>query len=449
MNEVIPTSERADERPGSENRGTGGRIPAVRFIFFTLLLDVLGFGLLIPVAPKLVQRLLGDGVTPGSEADASTWYAGLVATYAAMQFLFAPVLGALSDRFGRRPLLLVSMFGSGLDYFAMALSPNLWFLFVTRALNGISGASISVCSAYVADVTPPEKRAAAFGMIGAAFGIGFVIGPVAGGLLGSIDIHLPFYVAGGLSIVNWLYGYFVLPESLPPERRSPFRIGRANPLAALPGLGRYPVVAGLAVAMFMMNLAMFGLHTTWALYTAHRYAWEPWQVGLSLTAVGVGAAVVQGGLARKIIPALGPGMVGERRALIFGGCVSVLAYLGYGSATQGWMIYAIVLVASIGGVAQPALQAIITKTVKPTEQGLVQGAMGSLQSLAQIAGPAIASTAFAYAISAEATPPWNAPGLSFYLGSVLAACGLAVAWGVTRGLGAGVMSGGGSRHGEA
>jgi DHA1 family tetracycline resistance protein-like MFS transporter len=410
------------------------RTPALGFIFITLLLDVLGFGLLIPVAPKLIQSLMGVGESKDGIAAAAQTFGWLVSTYAAMQLVFSPILGALSDRFGRRPLLLISTFGSGLDYFAMALSPNLAFLFVTRALNGISGASMTVCSAYVADVTPPEKRAAAFGLIGAAFGIGFVVGPLLGGLLGSIDMHLPFYVAGGLALSNWLYGYFVLPESLPRERRASFSLAKANPIGALVGLGRYPVVAGMTAGLFLMNLAMFGLHATWVNYTMYRYGWESWQVGLSLSVVGIGAAIVQGGLARKIIPALGPGVVGERRALLIGVAIGVLAYIGYGLAPEGWMIYAIVSVASFGGIAQPAFQSIVTKTVHRDEQGLIQGAMGSLQSAAQILGPIIATAAFAYGVSKDTAPPLNLPGLSFFVGALLSGMGLLVAVWATRSL---------------
>ncbi len=402
------------------------RKPAVGFIFATLLLDVIGFGLLIPVAPKLVQSLLNGG-SGGTEDQAATYYGALIATYAAMQVLFAPILGALSDRFGRRRVLLVALFGSGLDYFAMAFAPSLWILFVTRAINGISGASITVCTAYIADVTPPDKRAAAYGLVGAAFGLGFIIGPVLGGFLGSIDIHLPFYVAGGVTLLNWLYGCFVLPESLAPNLRRPFSLARANPLGAFRGLGKYPLVAGMAGSLFMLNLAMFGLHATWVLYTAHRYGWNEFQVGLSLTIVGLGAAVVQGGLARRIIPALGPGVLGEKRALLIGMGIGVLAYIGYGAATEGWMIYAIVVAASLGGIAQPAGQALITRTVSPSEQGAVSGALASLQSVANILGPLIGTKVFAWAVSDRAFPPLNLPGLSFFVGAFLAGIGLLLA----------------------
>ncbi|MFO0786089.1 MAG: TCR/Tet family MFS transporter [Phycisphaerales bacterium] len=401
------------------------RTPAIGFIFLTLLLDVLGFGVLIPVAPRLIEQLLHNG-KGGTDSEAAYIVGWLAATYAIMQFLFSPLLGALSDRIGRRPVLLVAILGSGLDYFAMAFAPTLWIFFITRAINGLSGASMTVCNAYIADITPPEKRAAAFGMIGAAFGLGFILGPLAGGLLGQINIHLPFYVAGSLSLANWLYGLFVLPESLPPERRSHLKLARANPVAALFGLGRYPTVAGLAAAMFLLNLAMFGLHMTWVLYTKHRYDWSPAAVGLSLGFVGVGAAVVQGGLVRKIVPWLG-----ERKSLIIGLCIGVLAYIGYGAAPQGWMIYVIVAFASLGGIAQPAAQAIITKTVRPYEQGEIQGALTSLQCIAQIIGPLVATRVFGYFISPEAVA--YIPGASFFLGAFFSALGTIVAAWASRG----------------
>ncbi|MCC6949819.1 MAG: TCR/Tet family MFS transporter [Phycisphaerales bacterium] len=391
------------------------RGPAVGFIFVTLLLDVLGFGLLIPVAPKLVEQLQG-----GTESEGAHAYWLLTVTYAAMQFVFAPVLGALSDVVGRRPVLLCSLLGSGLDYFAMALSPSLSWLFVTRAINGISGASMTAASAYIADVTPPEKRAGAFGMIGAAFGLGFVLGPLLGGWLGQKNIHLPFYVAGVVTLLNWLYGLLVVPESLPRERRSAFSLARVNPVATIPTLARYPLVAKLSVALTLVNIAQFGLHVTWVLAMSHRFGWTTFQVGLSLFIVGIGAAVVQGGLARKIVP-----VVGERRSLLVSLMLAVAAFTGYGLATQGWMIYAIVAVASLGGIGMPAAQSLITRAVKPEEQGAVQGALSSLQSGAQIVGPAICGSAFAYFISERA--PFKLAGAPFFIGAALTLAGLGVA----------------------
>ncbi len=394
----------------------GGHRPAVMFIFMTLLLDVIGFGLLIPVAPRIVEKLLQAG-----PEEAAPYYGWLIATYAAMQFIFAPILGALSDRFGRRPVILISLAGSAIDYVAMALSPTLWFLFITRAINGITGANFSACSAYVADVTTPEKRAAGFGMIGAAFGLGFIIGPGLGGLLAQIDLHAPFYAAAGLTALNWLYGFIVLPESLPPARRRPFSLRRANPVGTFRHLVRYPVVLRLAAALFFFNLAMYALHATWVLYTGYRYGWGSLAVGLSLTVVGLGAAVVQGGLVRVIVPRLG-----EPRSLLIGGLIAVLAYAGYGLATEGWMIYVIVGLASLGGIAGPAVQAIVTKAVTPSEQGEVQGALTSLASVAQAVSTPIGTGVFAYFISARA--PVYLPGASFFLCAALAACGLVLGW---------------------
>lgn len=398
--------------------------PALGFIFLTLLLDVLGFGLLIPVAPKLVQSLAGD-----NEQNAAWVYGFLVATYSLMQFFFAPVLGALSDRFGRRPVLLIALFGSGLDYFAGALAPNLLFLFVTRAINGISGASITVCNAYIADVTPPERRHVGYGMLGAAFGLGFVIGPLMGGILGEHDIRYPFYAAGVLTLINWLYGYFVLPESLSQERRKHASIAQSgmNPFATMGILGRYPLVARMAASLFMVNLAMFSLHATWVYFTSNKFGWTPRQVGISLMCVGIGAAIVQGGLARKLIPA-----IGERNALIWGLLIGVIAYAAYALVPQGWMIYAVIAGASIGGICGPAGQAIITKSVQPHEQGAVQGSLIALQSVANVIAPIIASNVFAFFISDRA--PVHFAGAPLMLASVLAGIGTVIAVWATRDL---------------
>jgi MFS transporter, DHA1 family, tetracycline resistance protein len=404
------------------------RKPALIFIFVTLLMDVLGFGLLIPVGPKLVQTVLHPGHM-STEAEAAPYVSALAATFYTMSFLFAPALGVLSDRVGRRPVILIALFGSAIDYFAMALAPNITILFITRVINGLSGATFTVASAYVADVTPPEKRAAGFGMIGAAFGLGFVIGPVIGGVLGNHSIRLPFWVAGGMTMANWLYGLLVLPESLPAHLRSPFNFGRANPIGAYYSLGRYPLVLGMSIALFLLNMAQFALHVTWALSMQHRFDWTPLDIGLSLMVVGLGAAVVQGGLARRIVP-----MIGEKRSLMFGLMMGTLAYIGYGAATHGWMIYTIIAIASIGAIGQPAAQALITKEVLPTEQGAVQGALASLTSLAGIIGPLIGGAAFAYF---DKTPPPfpNSPiplvGANFYMSAGLSVLGwIAAAWAV-------------------
>lgn len=450
-------SEQSSGQPGTpggdEVRAVGGarrRKPAVRFIFFTILLDALGIGLIIPVAPELVRAIIG-----GDAASAAPIVGWLGATFAIFQLVFAPMLGSLSDRFGRRPVLLVSLFGSALDYFAAALGPSIivlatthqwqWhgatdlagfgpaaasaglaLLFVTRAINGISGANITACNAYIADVTPPEKRAAGFGIVGAAFGIGFVVGPALGGTLGELDPRYPFIAAGVLTLCNWFYGLLVLPESLPRERRRPFSLARANPLGVFAHLLRYPVVLALAGALLLLSIAMFQLHATWVLYTGHRYHWSELQTGLSLTCVGIGAAIVQGGLARRIIPRLG-----EPASLLTGIAIAVIAYTGYASATQGWMIYALVLVASIGGIAQPALQAIVSKSVPMNEQGEVQGALAAVGAVASVIGFPLGGAVFGYFISDRA--PAYVPGAALYLSAAWAALGLAVAAWALRG----------------
>ncbi len=380
------------------------------------MLDVLCIGLIIPVAPKLIA-LLDVG---GSEAHHARMFGWLTSTYALMLFLFAPLMGSLSDKVGRRPVILIALLGTAIDLFAAAFAPSLLFLFISRALNGMSGASMTASMAYIADVTPPEKRAAGYGMVGAAFGIGFVLGPLLGGLLGDINIRLPFMVAGGLALVGWLYGMFVLPESLAPQNRRPFSWSRANPIGALLALARFPMVIGLAASMFFLHLAQFSLHSTWVLYTEHRYAWKSFQVGLSLAVVGLCSAAVQGGLARKLIPKWG-----EPKSLVVGLCIGACAYAGYGLATQGWMIYAIVAFASLGAIAQPAIQALLSKGVSPDQQGELQGAMTSLQSIAQVLAPLAATKIFALSISPNSGV--NHPGMSFFWCATLAVVGLIVA----------------------
>ena len=397
--------------------------PSLILIFVTVFLDVLGFGLLIPVAPQFIAKLKGLDPTQTSafESQTSMTVGLLMATYAAMQFFFAPILGSLSDQFGRRPVILISLLGSGLDYFVAAMSPTITILFITRAINGISGASITTCSAYIADVTPPEKRAAGFGIIGAAFGLGFMIGPLVGGLLGQYDIRLPYIAAGVLTLLNWLYGCFVLPESLPRELRRPFSWKKANAFTSLKWLGSHRVVAVLAAALFIVNLAQFGLHSTWNLSMSFRFKWDPLHIGASLFVVGITAAVVQGGLSRRIIPALG-----ERACLVGGVLLGVFAFLGYGLAPHGWMIYAIIAIASIGGVAGPAGQGIMSKAVPPYEQGRLQGGLSGLNSIAQVAGPLLATYVFRMFTSDH--PPFELPhhggGAPFLTGALLSVIAL-------------------------
>ncbi len=391
------------------------RKPALIFVFITLFLDILGIGLIIPILPKLVQSFEG-----GNVSSAAYTVGALSMLYSMMQFLFAPVLGSLSDRYGRRPVILLSLLGSGLDYLLLAFAPSLWWFFLGRIINGISGANITAAGAYIADISPPEKRAANFGIIGAAFGLGFIAGPALGGLLGNVGLRLPFLVAAALSLLNWFYGVFVLPESLAPENRRDFSWQRANPVGSLVALKRYPVVLGLTGTFFLINVGQLMLQSTWVLYTGYRYGWTPKQVGISLAIVGVMAAIVQGGLARRIIPALG-----ERRALMLGLTISSLSMAGYGLATQGWMIYAILVAGSLGGIGGPAAQGLISRTVAANEQGAVQGALSSLASLAGIVGPPIGASLFGYFISGRS--PAHIPGISFFLSAFLIFCALLLA----------------------
>jgi DHA1 family tetracycline resistance protein-like MFS transporter len=394
---------------------TPARAPAVGFIFVTLVLAIVGFGLLIPVLPKLIVQFQGGDIASGSHA-----YGWIVSSYALMQFIGSPILGALSDRFGRRRIILIATAGSALDYLIMALAPSLAWLFIARIIAGFTAGVLSTANAYIADVTPPEKRAQNFGLLGAAFGIGFIIGPVAGGLLGKYDLRLPFWVAAGCSAANWLWGCFVLPESLKPENRREFSWGRANPIGALIALRRFPAVLGLAESYFILMLSQTMLQSIWALYTDHRYQWGPLEIGLSLMFLGVLTGVVQAVLVKKLVPWLG-----ETRAVAVGFVVSIVAQLCYGSAPQGWMIYVIMSAGAFAGISGPALQSYITKHVPANEQGGVQGIFAGLASLAGIPGPFISTWSFGWAVG-PGKPGWLA-GTPFYLGSLFTLISLILA----------------------
>lgn len=389
--------------------------PAIPFILVTLFLDVLGIGLVVPILPRLIEDLSG-----GNVSSASTTFGLLASLYALMQFIFAPVLGSLSDRYGRRPVILFSLLGSGLDYLVLAVAPTLGWFFVGRIIAGVTGANIAAASAYIADVSPPEKRAQSFGLIGVAFGLGFIAGPALGGLLGQAGLRLPFYAAAALTLLNWCYGLLVLPESLDARHRRAFDWGRANPIGSLAALRRHPVVSGLAGTFFLLHVAHAAVHSTWVLYTAYRYQWTVSQTGVSLAIVGAMAAIVQGGLVRVVVPRLG-----ERRAIATGLCIGVLTMTGYAVATEGWMIYPILVFGSLGGITGPAAQALISKTVAPNEQGAVQGALSSLGSVAGFIGPLSATTLFGYFISPRA--PVMLPGAPFYAGALVLLGALALA----------------------
>jgi DHA1 family tetracycline resistance protein-like MFS transporter len=387
------------------------RQPALGFVFVTLLLDIIGIGLVAPIVPKLIEQFLGGNVTEAAQ------YGGwITAVYAIMQFIFAPILGNLSDQYGRRPIILMSLFGAALDYLLLAFAPNLVWLFVGRVIAGITGANISAVSAYIADVSPPEKRAQNFGLIGIAFGLGFIIGPALGGILGNIDLRLPFLVVAGITAVNWLYGFFVLPESLNLENRRKFSWARANPVGSLGLLARYPVVASLSWSIVFIAVSQAGLQTVWVYYTGLRYQWDTAQVGWSLAAVGLSAAIVQGGLLRVILP-----RIGERRAVIYGLALAAVANVLYGLATQGWMIYAILAVGGLAGIAGPAAQGLISRSVSDREQGAVQGALSRVQTLTGVVGPLIATTLF------QQFAPRGVPGASFFAGALFILIGLLLA----------------------
>lgn len=381
--------------------------PALVFIFITLLIDVTGLGIIIPVFPKLIEHLIH-----GNISQAASWGGWLTFSYASMQFIFSPVLGGLSDRYGRRPVLLFSLFGFGLDYILQGFAPTIEWLFIGRLLAGITGASFTTATAYIADISTPEKRAQNFGLVGAAFGVGFILGPALGGFLGQYGPRVPFFVAAGLTMINFLYGLFILPESLAPENRRPFDWRRANPVGSLMRLGKYPVILGLVASLVLIYIAGFAVQGTWTFYTMEKFKWDEKTVGLSLAAIGVSFAVVQGGLSRIIIPKLG-----QQRSVYVGMMFSAIGFMLFGLANQSWMMFAFMAVYALGGIAQPSIQGIISNQVPANEQGELQGALTSLTSTTSIFGPLIMTNLFSFFTSPVA--PTYLPGAPFFLGSVL------------------------------
>jgi MFS transporter, DHA1 family, tetracycline resistance protein len=392
------------------------RKPAVGFIFVTLVLLMVGVGIIIPVLPGLITQFKGGSVAEGSDS-----YGSLVGVFAAMQFVASPVLGSLSDRYGRRRVILLALTGSAIDYLVMGFAPNMAWLFVARMISGATAGSLAACNAYIADVTPPERRAQAYGLVGAAFGIGFVIGPAIGGFLGQFGLRLPFFAAAGCVGINAMYGAFFLPESLPPETRRPFSWKRANPVGSLLALRRFRGVVDLAWMYFIFNFANTMLQSVWVLYTGWRFGWTTLQVGLSLAYIGVLAIVVQGGLVKRIIA-----WTGERKGLVIGLGISAIAMAGYGTVTKGWMLYALATFGALGGIAGPSAQALLTKHVPANEQGALQGSLSGLTSLAYIFGPLIAAWSFGKCIADSAT--WHIPGIAFYESSVCILIALALAF---------------------
>lgn len=396
---------------------TQPRRAALAFIFVTVLIDILAFGLIIPVLPHLIENFLA-----GNVSNAAVWYGWFSTAFMAMQFFFTPVQGALSDRFGRRPVILLSNLGLGLDFLMMALVNTLPLLFIGRIVSGITAASFSTANAYVADVTPPEKRAASFGMLGMAFGIGFIIAPAIGGFLGEINLRLPFWAAVVMCLANFTYGLFVLPESLPPEKRSPrFDWAHANPLGSLKLLRRYPQVLGLVGVLFLMALAHMVYPTTFVLYADYRFGWGPQMVGYTLALVGLLSAIVQGGLINKIV-----GRLGERHALLFGLGCGTLGFTLYAFAPTGYWFWAAMPVAALWGVAGPAAQAMMTRQVDPREQGRLQGAVASLSSIAGIIAPTLFTRLFAAVTRTHTHNAWV--GVTFALAGAMVGAAWLLAW---------------------
>ena len=382
------------------------RKAAVVFIFITVTLDMLALGLIAPVLPKLILDFLG-----GNATSAANWLGVFGSVFALMQFFFSPVLGVLSDRFGRRPVILLSNLGLGLDYIVMALAPTIGWLFVGRMISGITASSIPTAMAYIADVVAPEKRAGAFGMIGAAFGVGFVLGPALGGLLGNSDPRLPFWVAGGLSLTNALYGYFVLPESLARDRRRAFTFRRANPVGSLVLLRSHPELFQLATIQFIGYVA-HEVFNVWALYAIFRYGWKEGTIGLSLAVVGACSVVISAGVVRPAVARLG-----ERRTLYVGQFFGALGMVIAGLARTGLGYFISIPVMMIWTISGPAAQGMMTHRVSASEQGELQGAISSLRAIAVILGPGLFTFTFAYFIDAKRG--WNLPGTPWYLGAAL------------------------------
>jgi DHA1 family tetracycline resistance protein-like MFS transporter len=383
---------------------------ALLFIFITVMINMIGFGIILPVMPQLIMDVTGEGL-----AAASRWGGYISVAYAIMQFIMMPVMGQLSDRYGRRPVLLGSLAAYVADFLMLALAPSLALIFVARILAGCFAATFSTANAYIADISPPEKRAANFGLMGAAFGLGFIIGPALGGLIGDQYGHrAPFYAVAALGAINFVYGWFFLPETNPPENRKPFNWRRANAFSSFQNFGQYPAILPAAAVFFMLGFARWSFPAVWAYFAQERIGWSPREIGFSLMAVGLSAAIVEGGLTRVVIP-----KIGEARAAILSMAIAVIAYVCYAFATEGWMIYALIAFGAFAGFATPALQGVMSKSAPANAQGELQGAIGSLNGVSMIIGPLVMTQVFA-AFSDEAAPIYF-PGAHFLLAACLTA----------------------------
>jgi DHA1 family tetracycline resistance protein-like MFS transporter len=388
---------------------------AILFIFITLLIDCTGLGIIIPVVPTLIQQLTG-----GSVSEAATYGGWLTFAYAIMQFIFSPVLGGLSDKYGRRPIILISLFGLGIDYLFLFMAPDLFWLFIGRFIAGICGASFTTASAYIADVSTNENRAQNFGMIGAAFGMGFIIGPLIGSLFSSFGVRVPFLAAAVLSLVNWLYGYFILPESLPKENRRDFEWKRANPLGSLMHLKKYPAIIGLILSIVLIAIAGHAPQSTWTYFTIEKFHWNEQWIGYSIAFVGLSIAVVQGGLMRPAMK-----VFSTQKLVYIGFCFYIIGFLLFSFASQGWMMFAFMVPYAMGGFAGPSIQSIVSGKVPANEQGELQGAITSLISLTSITGPILMTGLFAFFTSK--TNSIYFPGAPFMMGAILTVISFAIA----------------------
>lgn len=407
--------------PTSSSAPAPRRQAAIAFIFITVVLDVLAMGIIIPILPRLIQDFL-----QGDTARAAEMFGVFATVWALMQFFCSPIIGMLSDRFGRRRVILLSNFGLGLDYMVMALAPTIGWLFVGRVISGITGASFTTAGAYIADITPKEKRAASYGILGAAWGLGFVLGPALGGILGGVNPRLPFWVASGLTLVNALYGLIVLPESLPPEKRTPrFVWAKANPLGSLKLLRSHHELFGLATVNFLYYLSHQVLQSVFVLYVGYRYNWSARAVGLTLAAIGIGSVIVQGGLVRPVVA-----RIGDRRALFVGLIFGAIGFACWGLAPTGILFLAAIPIGSLMGFYGPAAQGLMTHRVSASEQGQLQGANSSVQGIAGLVGPGLFTWIFAHFISTGRS--WQLPGAPFLLGSLLLLTALLLAFRVTR-----------------
>jgi DHA1 family tetracycline resistance protein-like MFS transporter len=379
---------------------------AMGFIFVTLLIDIMGWGLIIPVMANLIAELKGIPVN-----EASAYGAILLSVFAVMQFLFAPVMGNLSDRYGRRPILLLALLGFGIDYIVLALAPTYGWLFLGRVIAGITGASFTTASAYIADISTDENRAKNFGLIGAAFGLGFVLGPALGGFLATWGIRAPFYAAAALCLINFLYGYFLLPESLSKENRRPFDWKRANPLGSLKFLTKHPEIGELAVCFFLIYLGAQAVQGNWNFFTIYRFGWSEKMVGISLAVVGVLVGAVQAGLTRVVNP-----KIGDEKSIYLGLALYALGMVLFAFATESWMMFAFLIPYCLGGICGPSLQSVISGHVPAGQQGELQGALTSLMSVTTIIGPLLMNSAFTYFTTDKA--PFHFPGIHFLIGAV-------------------------------